>query len=786
MSPRSSLLAAGLALCAIAGTMPARAARPIVDLHRLDASFALFARDTNVPWKTSSVRLDTYSSAPVDFAAYQVDPADVIVAGSNARPRVVDTRSRKAVVRWRFTPPGGYRFQSNDVDVPLGSREGFFVVEARRGNVGEQVWINRTRIGLVTKETPAGIVVYAADLGNGKALARMRVSFVANSRFVDRYTDAHGLVRWTERQRPIFALAQWASSSAFVSFLPQAPLPGTIVGLTLASSEIRAGDPLKVVGFARTRSGNAVRASSGEAHIMVRLRGTLVAQRSVRLDRAGAFAADLPIADSAEAGDYTVLASVNGGTAGANVRVNANPGGLTLNVAAACEPSCRGEDDVPIVVRATRGGAPVPNLDVNVDVVRSPHAYPFDEKNVPWGLTEWTNVTVRTDGAGRAQALVPHPTDGLASTYGVRATGGNATADTRVVAASSDVALRVQADRDEQSAGPLGFDVYATHLANGTPRGSLAVRVQLVHGASIQEQTLTLDARGHARGVFTRPDVGSNLLIARASVDGDAMDAQQVQVEPQSSAAVAASGDVQIALDRANYAPGSPVQIDASASGAQGDALLTYERPTGTDARVVSASGGRARASLRASNAPGALQVGAAFVRDGAIHWSALPLAVDGPGRPQLLSLKTDKDAYAPGDTAHVVLGADDRDGTLVVRVTRGTPSGAAQFESVPQLLAAASTTTQVTAPEFAAWHPWVDSTGSRSELAPFTRRTAQPVELTMAQTQTQNVEWRVERESKAKIDVTVPATAGRYLVSILKIDDDGRVSAASGELEVR
>ncbi len=67
-------------LLAFAG-IPALAERPIVDLHRLDAYFALFASDSNVPWKSTTVRLDTYSSAPVRFTVYQVDPADVITAG---------------------------------------------------------------------------------------------------------------------------------------------------------------------------------------------------------------------------------------------------------------------------------------------------------------------------------------------------------------------------------------------------------------------------------------------------------------------------------------------------------------------------------------------------------------------------------------------------------------------------------------------------------------------------------------------------------------------------------
>src|SRR6185312_319727 len=210
---------------------PVRAERPIVDLHRLDAYFALFAGDSNVPWKPTTVRLDTYSSAPVNFAVYQVDPADVLTAGSNARPRAISTRGRRRVASFSFTPPGGYQFQSNEVDVQLGSREGFFIVEARRGDVGEQVWINRTRVGLVSKETPSELILYGSDLGSGRAISRMRVSFVVNNRFVTMYSDAHGIVRWSRSPRPVFALAQWGSSYAFLSLLPQAPLPSTIVGV---------------------------------------------------------------------------------------------------------------------------------------------------------------------------------------------------------------------------------------------------------------------------------------------------------------------------------------------------------------------------------------------------------------------------------------------------------------------------------------------------------------------------------------------------------------------------
>ena len=116
---RAALLLTLCTIVAAVGIAPVRAERPIVDLHRLDANFQLFASDSSVPWKRATVRLDTYSSAPVALSVYQVDPADVLTAGSNFSPRAIATLGRRPVLSFNFTPPGGYQFQSNEVNVPL-------------------------------------------------------------------------------------------------------------------------------------------------------------------------------------------------------------------------------------------------------------------------------------------------------------------------------------------------------------------------------------------------------------------------------------------------------------------------------------------------------------------------------------------------------------------------------------------------------------------------------------------------------------------------------------------
>jgi hypothetical protein len=771
-------------LFAIAGS-PALAERPIVDLHRLDAYFALFASDSNVPWKSTTVRLDTYSSAPVQFTVYQVDPADVITAGSNERPRAIETRGRRATSSFSFTPPGGYQFQSNEVDVQLGSREGFFVVEARRGDVGEQVWINRTRVGLVSKETPSELVLYGTDLGTGRSLARMRVQFLVNNALVTSATDDSGIVRWTKSPHPVFALAQWGDSYAFVSLLPQAPLPSTIVGIRSDSAVVHAGDTLKLAGFARTRQGSVLHATSGSATVSLRLGATLAGQQTVPLDAAGAFSASIAIPADAVAGDYAALAQVDGGVAGATVHVDANAAGLSLEVSPQCGV-CDAHADVPLLVKSSRGDAVV-----HVTVVRSPHVYVgYVPTGIPWATTTWVDATVRTGADGSATVSIPHPNDELGSTYGVRVDSGGATADTRFVVPTARGAVRLTLDREEQTLGtPVGFDVYGNDVASGKPLAGATVTAQLVHGSSVAEQQLTLDASGHARGSFSSPPLGTNLVFARIESGGRAMDAAQVEIEAQAGVAAATSGsaNVRIDLDKPAYRSGDSVSIEAAAPGATGDALLTLESALGAQTNVAPVSSGRATAHVRVSDAPGELRAGAAFVRDGAIEWTTVPLGLDAPGRPVVRALALPHSDFAPSENANVSFNdAAPGGATMVVRISRGAPSGSALFDTAPGLLAIGQAATQTSAPDGVTWHPWVDSTGDHAQVLGFVRRSQPPQEVSLAEAATQDVSWSVQRAVAGAVAVQMPAQSGQYTLSVLEISDDGRVSAASSGITVR
>jgi hypothetical protein len=763
----------------------AQAERPIVDLHRLDSYFQLFAADSSDPWKAATVRLDTYSSATVAFSVYAVDPADVLTAGSNFSPRAIDSARRRPILSFNFTPPGGYQFASNEVDVPLGTREGFFVVEARRGDVGEQVWINRSRVGLISKETPSGFLFYGMDLGTGLPLARMRLQLVVNNSFVTALTDAQGLVRWNRSSRPVFALAQWGDSYAFLSLLPQAPFPATLVGVRTDSAVVHAGGVVRVAGFARTRSNGVLRAGSGVALVSLRDGARTIAARHVPIDEAGAFSTALTIPAGASAGDYTVLAQVGGAAGGATVHIDSNAGDLSLDVNAVCGSTCDFRQDVPLLVHASRG-----DVSVRVTVIRSPHVYlGYSPDVAPWATTEWLAETVRVDGSGNATVDVPRPLDDLGSTYGVHVESDGATADTRVVVPTAQAAIRLNVDRVEQSLGaPLTFDVYGETL-EGKPLANASLTVELVHGRSTQQQQITLDGDGHARGSFTSPELGTNLIFASTDHGGRATDAAAVQIDPQASAPTAdgRSPNVRVSVGASSYRTGEEIAVNAVAPGSQGDALITFESGLGLQFNVVGTSGGDATAKLRAANAAGELCVGAAFVRDGAIEWSTLPLALSAPGRPHLSSLSVRSEHFAPGEDARVAFedGSEGR-GTFVVRISRGTPSGSALFSSAPALLAIGLTTTQSSAPEAVTWHPSVDSTGNHAQILGFVRRTQPPPDESLPQAQTETVSWRVARGGADGIAVELPSQGGRYLLTALDISDDGSVSAGSSVVEVR
>ena len=774
--------------------LPAGAARPLLDSGKWDNYFALFARDASVPWKPITLRLDTYSGAPVDFAAYDVDPTDVLVAGATARPRPLDTSHLNPVARWRFTPPPGLTFASNDVDVPLQNREGFFVIEARRGSAVQQVWINLSRVGLITKETPAGSFVYGADLGTGLAFKGMRVTYLIGKAFAYDMTDARGISKVPGHA--VFAIAEWGNSKAFVSLLPQSPPPAAVLGVRADRASVVAGESVRVVGFARRRDGNDYHPATGEVALKVVAGGATLATGTATLDPAGAFTAQLTLPATAPAGDVAILATTPDASGGATIHID-GVAGVALAIAAPCTTACAPTAPIPLTITAKRNGVPVIGESVRVRIVRSPHVAPpgSGEVAVPWGTTAIVDTTLQTDKFGYAHVAITAPGDGLASTYGIAAADGPSTASANVVAPNGRVALAVVPARDDiDVADSAELDVRGFDALDGEPAAGASVRVSITHGPATQQNTVTLGSDGTAHVSFSNVALGMNLVTAEADVDGrHVVDVSAVTVEPQAlgPAAGAAGTGVKIALDQPRQKAGDNAAVSASLTGAVGNALVTMQSSSGVTPDVVAVQNGAATSTLAVPDTIGAFAVGVAFVRDGAIVTGSLPLTLDSPGHQRAIALSADRATYAPGATAQITVadGGDASAATVAVRVSDRRPSSGASFDDIPGVLASSGTTTQNLSSTDPPWHAGVAPAGSTAgDIFSFERppQAGAQAQAQIAVAPTRVLTWSVGRSAGGTIGVTLPSVAGRYVLSIIKMTDDGDVGAASIALTVQ
>ncbi len=453
---------------------------------------------------------------------------------------------------------------------------------------------------------------------------------------------------------------------------------------------MRAGERLRVVGFARRRAGTAYRPASGDVRLTAIARGRTIASGQARLDAAGAFSAELALPADAPAGDAAVLAAAAGATGGAAIHIDGVAGDLVLAIAADCGAQCPADAAFPVSVTAKRAdGAALAGRDVRVRVVRSPHLAPpgGPPDAGGWATTQIEDVRVRTDAAGVARLTIPGPTDGLASTYGIVATSGASTASAQVTTPTARVALAIVPERTQLDIGePAAFDVRGFDAVDGRPAAGLAVRLRLEHGPTIQEQQVTLGSDGQAHAVFRNVVPGTNLALAQASVDGHtALDANAVTVAPQALLGGQShrSVEAQITTDKSRYRVGERVHVDASLSGATGDAFVDLEGARAMGEQSVPAPGGRAAATFTMPQTVGDAAVGVAFVRDGALEYATQHVAIDGAGHDRTTALTADKTAYAPGSVAHLTIadGDDRAHATLAIRLGDERASGGASFE---------------------------------------------------------------------------------------------------------
>jgi hypothetical protein len=145
---------------------------------------------------------------------------------------------------------------------------------------------------------------------------------------------------------------------------------------------------------------------------------------------------------------------------------------------------------------------------------------------------------------------------------------------------------------------------------------------------------------------------------------------------------------------------------------------------------------------------------------------------------------------YAPGAPATIAIEDGDLTGgaTVAIRLTAGAPARGAVFADAPGVLALGATTSQDPASTDPAWHAWVAPARSTvGDVFGFDRPRGQPpADPILSLASPQALVWRIERLNGKTFTLQLPAERGTFVLSVLKISDDGDVGAASLPLTVR
>jgi len=178
--------------------------------------------------------------------------------------------------------------------------------------------------------------------------------------------------------------------------------------------------------------------------------------------------------------------------------------------------------------------------------------------------------------------------------------------------------------------------------------------------------------------------------------------------------------------------------------------------------------------------------IGVAFVRDGAMEYATRPDCDRRTRSRATTTLSADKAAYSPGSVAHMTIadGNERAGATLAIRLADSVRRTALRSKTRRRCLAGPARRRRAR-PRRPGLARLVAPT--RSTVVDFagSERSAPQKRVARRRVGARLV-WRIDRADKEGFDLALPETPGRYVVSVLKVSDDGDVGAATLAIEVR
>lgn len=632
-------------------------------------------------------------------AVYAVDEARLLDGTVDpAAPATIQVADRKPL-REQFVTLASQRFTHyRRATVKLEPLPpGFYLVEAEENGTVARSTFLVTRLGLVAKASPGGILLFAADLVNGHALDGVDILAAAVSPGASALpalvgkTGADGLISSPHQAGSTRFIGRKDDSLAIFQVTAMQAGKEALKGyLYTERPAYRPGQTVFFKGVLRKMVGEGYALPETEK-VLVTVTDSgdqTLMEKEYPVSAAGSFAGELGLPAQPPLGDYSIRAVAGNATFQSSFKVLEYRKPEFEVTAAAGKKFSIGGDPVPVSLTARYYfGAPVVDGKVTYRIYSRPY-YRFasdgdsdsDEDNDFGGYADFLGEgEASTDSDGKA--LITIDTQPLDSprAYTVEfdvadLAGREVSATATFMVTPSLIDLKVRPLSYLCSPGKTTDIEITSATWEGKPVSALVLvtveeqvydrnsRTYLYH--KLGEREVAVDASGRAviGQTFPRPGYWRVSAVTTDERGLKATGESWVWVWREGYAWDTSYRELGVELDKKSYLPGETARVIVKSPVAGASLLVTVEGREIYSQRVIRSAGSVevVEIPVHEDMAPYVF-ISAVEIDKGRFYSRTRNLRVD--SRPDLLELKvtTDKDRYAPGDKVRLAVSVQDR-----------------------------------------------------------------------------------------------------------------------------
>lgn len=589
-----------------------------------------------------------------------------------------------------------------------GMSEGIYLMRATVGKMSAYAWLTVTRLGLVTKQAGANVLAYCVDLASGKPVSGARLSVYGSAGpQAMGVSDANGVVtyrRTSANDDRLMVAAESGGSRAYSWFYASDSRGGRDAVWTQTDRPIyRPGDTVQFKGVLRTDDDGTYRLPKATT-VTARFYDpdeTLMKETRLAVSPVGTVHGEFAIDKVSMPGSYRLSIDLAGEEFDRYISISAyRKPEVKITVAPESPFYTRGERVRMKVKAETFTGEPVVGADVDAVIFRQSvwSGSPFEDESFYNSSDEdygydgeyIDEAQTRTDELGEAVVVIDTRSykskdfDYSDSIYTVRANISDAggryfegKGSVRVGRGLFD--LRAEFDRYVSGPGEdLTLSLSALMNADGKPATGQAVTVEYGRerygktGATFipeGKRSIKLDEKGEAK-LTIRPQSAGSFIAKVSSSDskGNLIKSEgYLYVYGGADTDLGEVPQIQIVLDKKNYAPADTATALIRTSLPGGSALVTIEADKVMWSRVVPLTQTATAVKIDglADYAPNAF-VSVSYIRDKQYFSAEKSLNVDLKAKRLQVAVVANTEECAPGDDVEYTITTTTEDGKPV------------------------------------------------------------------------------------------------------------------------